>query len=86
MGMTAALKLRSIVDLAENLVAIELLAGAEGLEHRRPLKAGAGVERAFAAVRKIAPALTQDRPLSGDIARVSEALRRGAFDSGHEKL
>ena len=86
MGMTAALKLRSIVDLAENLVAIELLAGAEGLEHRRPLKAGTGVERAFAAVRKIAPALTQDRPLSGDIARVSEALRRGAFDSGHEKL
>ena len=86
MGMTSALKLRSIVDLAENLVAIELLAGAEGLEHRRPLKAGAGVERAFAAVRKIAPALTQDRPLSGDIARVSEALRRGAFDSGHEKL
>ena len=86
MGMTAALKLRSIVDLAENLVAIELLAGAEGLEHRRPLKAGAGVERAFAALRKIAPALTQDRPLSGDIARVAEAIRRGDFDSGHEKL
>ena len=86
MGMTSALKLRSIVDLAENLVAIELLAGAEGLEHRRPLKAGAGVERAFAALRKIAPALTQDRPLSGDIARVAEAIRRGDFDSGHEKL
>jgi histidine ammonia-lyase len=86
MGMTSALKLRSIVDLAENLVAIELLAGAEGLEHRRPLKAGAGVERAFAAIRKIAPALTQDRPLSGDIARVAEAIRRGDFDSGHEKL
>ena len=86
MGMTAALKLRSIVDLAENLVAIELLAGAEGLEHRRPLKAGAGVERAFAAVRKIAPALTQDRPLSGDIAHVAETIRRGDFDSGHEKL
>jgi histidine ammonia-lyase len=86
MGMTSALKLRSIVDLAENLVAIELLAGAEGLEHRRPLKAGAGVERAFAALRKIAPALTQDRPLSGDIARVAEAIRRGDFDSGDEKL
>ena len=65
MGMTSALKLRSIVDLAENLFAIELLAGAEGLEHRRPLKGGHGVERAFAAVRKIAPPLTQDRALSG---------------------
>src|SRR5207249_6073559 len=32
MGMTSALKLRSIVDLAENLLAIELLAATEGLE------------------------------------------------------
>src|SRR6058998_929706 len=50
MGMTGALKLRAIVDLAENLAAIELLAGAEALEHRRRLKAGVGVERDFVAV------------------------------------
>jgi histidine ammonia-lyase len=80
MGMTSALKLRSIVDLAENLLAIELLTAAEGLEHRRPLKAGRGVERAFAAVRKVASPLTHDRALSGDIARVAEAIRRGNFD------
>ena len=82
MGMTSALKLRSIVDAAESLLAIELLAAAQGLEYRRPLKAGRGVERAFAAVRKVSPSLTQDRPLSGDIARVAEAIRRGDFDSG----
>ena len=81
MGMTSALKLRSIVDLAENLLAIELLAAAEGLEHRRPLKSGAGVERAFATVRKFARPLTQDRPLANDIARVAEAVRGGDFDS-----
>jgi histidine ammonia-lyase len=86
MGMTSALKLRSIVDLAENLLAIELLASAEALEHRRPLKAGIGVERAFAVLRKIAPPLTQDRSLSGDIARVADAIRREKFDSDHEKL
>ena len=86
MGMTSALKLRSIVDLAENLSAIELLAAAEALEHRHPMKAGRGVERAFNAVRKIAKPLTQDRPLSNDIARVAEAIRRGDFDSGPEKL
>jgi histidine ammonia-lyase len=81
MGMTSALKLRSIVNLAENLLAIELLAAAEGLEHRRPLKAGVGVERAFDVLRKIARPLTQDRALSGDIARVAEAIRRGDFDA-----
>jgi histidine ammonia-lyase len=82
MGMTSALKLRSIVDAAESLLAIELLAAAQGLEYRRPLKAGRGVERAFAAVRKVSPSLTQDRALSGDIASVAEAIRRGDFDSG----
>ncbi len=86
MGMTGALKFRAIIDLAENLVAIELLAGAEGLEQRRPLKGGVGVERAFAAVRKIARPLTQDRPLSDDIAGAAEAIRRGDFDSGYEEL
>ena len=86
MGMTSALKLRTIVDLAENLIAIELLTGAEALEHRRPLRGGKGVERAFATIRKISPALTQDRSLSSDIARVAEAIRRGEFDSGFEKL
>jgi len=86
MGMTGALKFRAIIDLAEHLLAIELLAGAEGLEQRRPLKGGFGVERAFAAVRKIARPLTQDRPLSGDIAAAAEAIRRGDFDTGYREL
>src|SRR6202011_2477292 len=80
MGMTSALKLRSIVDLAESLLAIELLAGAEALEHRRPLRAGKGVERAFELVREVSPRLTTDRALSGDIARVGELIRAGKFD------
>ncbi len=80
MGMTSALKLRSIVDLAENLFAIELLAGAEALEHRRPLQTGKGIESAFKRLREVAAPLTQDRPLSGDIARLAEKIRSGAFD------
>jgi len=81
MGMTSALKLRSIVDLAENLFAIELLAGAEALEYRRPLRAGKGVEDAFKLVREVAAPLTSDRPLSGDITRLAEKIRTGGFDS-----
>jgi histidine ammonia-lyase len=86
MGMTSALKLRSIIELAENLLAIELLAAAEALEHRRPLRSGSGVERAFAIVRKLAAPLTEDRPLANDIARVSNAIRRGDFDNELESL
>jgi histidine ammonia-lyase len=86
MGMTGALKLRTIVEDAENVLAIELLAAAEGLEFRRPLKAGAGVERAFAALRGLAPRVDEDRALSPDIERVADAIRGGKFDSEHEDL
>ncbi len=86
MGMTGALKLRTIVDNAEHAIAIELLTAAEGLEHRRPLKAGVGVEHAFELLRSISPAVTEDRALSGDIARVAQAIREGKFDSESENL
>jgi histidine ammonia-lyase len=80
MGMTAALKLRTIVDNAENLLAIELLAAGTALEFRRPLKSGSGVERAYATLRRHAPEFTEDRAMYGDIARVAAALRAGEFD------
>jgi len=80
MGMTAALKLRTIVENAEHVLAIELLAAAEGLEFRHPLKAGVGVEEAYARVRKISAAVDADRSMSSDIALVAAAIREGAFD------
>jgi len=86
MGMTGALKLRTVVENAENVLAIELLAAAEGLEFRRPLKAGVGVERAFVTLRAIAPRLNEDRVLSLDIERVAAAIRAGKFDSQDEPL
>jgi histidine ammonia-lyase len=80
MGMTAALKLRRVVESVERVVAIELLAAAEGLEHRAPLRPGRGARLAYERVRSHAPRLTRDRPLSDDIERVALALRRGDFD------
>jgi histidine ammonia-lyase len=80
MGMTAASKLRRVVENIERVVAIELLAAAEGLEHRAPLRPGRGVRRAHEAVRSHAARLTRDRTLSADIERVAQALRRGEFD------
>jgi histidine ammonia-lyase len=80
MGMTSAIKLRTIVENAEHLLAIELLAAAEGLEFRRPLKGGVGVEQAYERVRKISPTVEADRSMSSDIARVATAIREGVFD------
>ena len=80
MGMTAATKLRAMVANAEHVLAIELLAAAEGLEYRAPLKPGRGVRRAYEGVRAHAPRLTRDRPLSPDIQQLAAVIRRGEFD------
>lgn len=79
MGMGAALKLRRIADDLESALAIELLAAAEGLEHRRPLRPGRGVARAYDIVRAHARRLAEDRPLAPDIAALAAAIRGGAF-------
>jgi histidine ammonia-lyase len=80
MGMTAATKLRAIVENAEYTLAIELLAAAEGLEYRQPLQPGLGVRRAYEIVRANVPRLTQDRALSQDIQKIAEAIRQREFE------
>jgi histidine ammonia-lyase len=51
----------------------------EGVEYRRPLRAGAGVEEALRRVRAVVPPLHRDRPLHPDIAALAAALREGQF-------
>jgi len=81
MGMTGATKLRSIVDLAEAATAIELITSAEGLEYRKPLAPGRGVQSAYEIVRARVPRLEADRSMSADIQSIVEAIRQGEFDS-----
>jgi histidine ammonia-lyase len=80
MGMTSATKLRRIVENAEHVVAIELMAAAEGLDYRRPLRSSKPIERARELIRSFVPRLTTDRPLSRDIQAISTAVGRGDFD------
>ena len=81
MGMTAALKLKQIVDNAEKVLAIELMTAAQGLEYRLPLKAATEIERARQFVRTMVPFLEEDRVIAGDIERLAKGVRNGDFDS-----
>jgi histidine ammonia-lyase len=80
MGMTAATKLRTIAQNGEHVLAIELLAAAEGLEYRAPLRPGRGVHRAYEILRAHAPRLTQDRALAPDIEKIAALIRAGEFE------
>jgi len=81
MGMTAALKLKQIVENAERVLAIELITAAQALEYRRPLKAATEVERARQFLRNMVPPLEEDRVMAGDMERVAKGIRDGDFDS-----
>src|SRR6184192_3294830 len=80
MGMSAAWKAQRILADATRIVAIELLAAAQGLEYLKPLRPGRGVAESYAAVRGAAPPLHGDRPLTADIERVAAGIRAGKFD------
>src|SRR5713226_7144691 len=80
MGMSAAWKAERILANAARIVAIELLAGAQGLEFLKPLAPGHGVGKSYAAIRREVPALEEDRPMSAEIERVAAGVRAGTYD------
>src|SRR5919202_6205843 len=79
MGNAAALKAWQVVANSERALAIELLAGAQGVEFLAPLEPGAGVRAAHAHVRSLSRRLEDDRPLADDIEAVAEAIRDGSL-------
>ena len=79
MGMTASWKAERVLANAERIVAIELLAGAQGLEFLKPLRPGAGVRKAYAAVRGAAAARTADLPFTADIEAVRRLIHEQVF-------
>jgi len=79
MGMTAATKLRSIVDIAEMATAIELLTAAQALEFRLPLRPGRGVQKAYDIIRANVPPTVSDRSMAVDIEKIVELIKRDEF-------
>lgn len=79
MGMTAATKLRSIVEIAEMATGIELITAAQGLEFRAPLVPGRGVKSAYDVVRKHVQPTSTDRSMSPDIESIVRAIRSDEF-------
>jgi histidine ammonia-lyase len=79
MGMGAALKLKRVVWNCAQIVAIELLCAAEGIEERCPLKPGRGVAQSLARVRTVASACQGDEVLSGRLERLREFVLDGGL-------
>jgi len=79
MGMTSALKLKSIVRNTRAVLAIEALSAARALDLLRPLRSSARLERAHENIRAVSPALTGDRALYTDIAAIEKLIADGGL-------
>jgi histidine ammonia-lyase len=84
MGNAAGLKAWQVLANCEAAVAIELLAGAQGVEFLAPLEPGVGVRATRAAVRELSPRLRDDRSLAPDIEAVANAIRDGSLAAAVE--
>ncbi|HUJ00263.1 MAG TPA: histidine ammonia-lyase [Usitatibacter sp.] len=79
MATFAARRLGEMAENTATIVAIELLAAAQGIDFRRPLRSSAPLEEAHALVRSIAPHLDGDRFLATDIEAVTPMVSSGTF-------
>jgi histidine ammonia-lyase len=77
MGMTAALKLRRVVENTRTVLAIEAIAAAQALDLVAPLKTSARGQKAHAAIREVCAKMEKDRAMSGDFIRVGEIISEG---------
>jgi histidine ammonia-lyase len=77
MGMTAALKLKRVIQNVRNVLAIEALAAAQAVDLLAPLKPGKRAQQALKEIRAVSPMVSQDRSIAPDIARVNEVIRDG---------
>jgi histidine ammonia-lyase len=79
MGSIAARKCREIVANTEEVIAIELLCAAQGIDLFTNLKAGEGTMAAYEVIRSRVDYMKEDRNLSIDIAKVKKLLRDGSI-------
>ena len=76
MSMGAAWKARRVIDNVRNVLAIELMCAAQGLDFLKPLKPGPRLAEAYSRVREFVPSLERDAPLAGYIESLVPVVRQ----------
>ncbi len=83
-GPRSAAKARRAMELARNVVAIELICAAQALELHRPLESGDGVRDALAKLRAKVEPLHGDRSPAPDIEAVAAMIEAGELCGAYE--
>ncbi len=79
MATYAGRRLHDMLQNTAEIVAIELLAAAQGIEFHRPGQTSPPLERSIASIREVSRSYSEDRALSRDVARVARMIDAGDF-------
>jgi histidine ammonia-lyase len=77
MAPIAARKASRIARNAAGVIAVELIAGAEGVDYHAPLKTSPKLQEIHAAVRSLSPHFTADRYWADEMAALQKAVLAG---------
>jgi histidine ammonia-lyase len=86
MATFAAMRLHTMLDNVAHIVAIELLAAAQGVEFHHPHNSSAVLESVISDIRQVSPAYTEDRSMSDEFAELAAIINRGSFYSLAESI
>ncbi|HXA68984.1 MAG TPA: histidine ammonia-lyase [Stellaceae bacterium] len=79
MATFAARRLGEMADNTAGIVAIELLAAAQGVEFHAPLETSPALAEAKSLIRAVVPPYDRDRPFAPDIAAAKRLIAEGAL-------
>jgi histidine ammonia-lyase len=81
MATFAARRLADMADNSAGIVAIELLAAAQGVDFRAPLTTSAALQEVMNAIRAVVPFYKEDRYFAPDIEAAKRLVVSGAFNA-----
>jgi histidine ammonia-lyase len=85
MATFAARRLQPMLRNTEHVIAIELLAAAQGIEFLRPLRSAPALEGVQRLLRSVSPAMMADRSLARDIEAIHHFVATGEIGRAIER-
>lgn len=75
MGSISGRKFNQVLDNLVNILSVELMFAAQGLEFRRPAKCSKIVEENYSIIRSVVPKLENDREIGKDMLAIADLVR-----------
>jgi histidine ammonia-lyase len=82
MAPIAARKAGQIARNAAGVIAVELIAAAQGIDFHAPLKTSPKLQQVHSKVRQVTPRFTSDRYWADDLSALQAAVLAGEFETG----